>query len=219
MKKAVIIVAGGKGERMQSDTPKQFIEINGLPILMHTILTFERSVPQIQIVVVLPKNQLNYWNELCDKHTFKVSHEVALGGETRFHSVKNGMEKTNAELIAIHDGVRPQVSKDTIERCFDAAEKVGAAIPVIELTDSIRIVDNLSSKAVDRSQYRLVQTPQVFKKKILQNAYKQGFNSGFTDDASVVEAAGNTITLVKGNRENIKITTPFDLLVAGLLLK
>ena len=212
MKKTVIIVAGGKGERMQADIPKQFIEIQNKVTLMHTIEAFERYDKSIVIIVVLPASQISYWKELCIKHDFSILHQIAEGGETRFHSVKNGLDLADMDsLIAVHDGVRPMVSCETISRCFLHAEKYKAVVPVVDLNDSIRYSDEKGNYACDRSKYKLVQTPQVFEGKLLKKSYGQASSSSFTDDASVVEAFGAKIHLVEGNRENIKITTPFDL--------
>lgn len=218
--KIAIIVAGGKGERMQADIPKQFLEIHGKPILMHTLEAFYRYDSSIQLILVLPSTQLDYWNNLCKRHTFHLSHQIATGGQTRFNSVKNALEFIKVPaLVAVHDGVRPFVSIETISRCFDKAEKHGTAIPVIDLVDSIRQLTGNSSLSVDRSVYKLVQTPQVFDSEILVKAYKQNFSATFTDDASVVESSGVKINLVEGNRENIKITTNFDLQFAEVLFK
>lgn len=219
MIKIALIVAGGKGMRMQSEIPKQFIEVVGKPVLMHTLDAFVKYDVEIELIVVLPENEINLWNELCVKHDFVTPHQVVLGGETRFHSVKNGLDCLIEEgLVAIHDGVRPLVSQDTIARCFDSAAKFGSAIPTIELVESLRCIEDTESKSVDRSAYRLVQTPQVFDIALLKKAYNHSFSSLFTDDASVVEACGGSVHLENGNRENIKITTPFDLQLAALLL-
>jgi len=217
--KIAIIVAGGKGTRMQADIPKQFIEIHGKPVLMHTLEAFHRYDDSIQLILVLPASQLNAWKKLCLKHAFLLPHQIVSGGETRYNSVLNGLSqiKTPA-LIAVHDGVRPFVSNGTIKRCFDEAEKHGSAIPVIDIVDSIRQIKKTGSQSVDRSNYKLVQTPQVFDSEILKKAYEQDFSALFTDDASVVEALGLKITLVEGNRENIKITTAFDLILAETVI-
>ena len=227
IKKAAVIVAGGKGLRMQAGIPKQFIEIAGMPVLMHTISNFYRFDNAMHLVLVLPEAHFRFWNELCEKFEFKIKHTIVAGGENRFHSVLNGLQQvSDASLVAIHDGVRPLVSHDAIARCFDAALREGAAIPVTECVESIRCVNDGSSNAVDRSKFRLVQTPQVFEKDLLFKAYQQPFSPLFTDDASVVESyfasqcelADRQIALVEGNRENIKITTRFDLIVAEAIL-
>lgn len=218
--KIVLVVAGGKGERMNAGIPKQFLEIHGKPILMHTLEVFRHYDASIQLILVLPAIQLNFWYELCKKHNFTLSHQIVAGGLTRFDSVKNGLETVKVPaLVAVHDGVRPLVSVETIARCFDEAEKHSAAIPVISLVDSIRLLTEDGSQSVDRTVYKLVQTPQVFDAELLKKAYKQGFSPFFTDDASVVEAMGANVQLVEGNRENIKITTMFDLEMAEILLK
>ncbi len=220
VKKCVIIVAGGKGQRMSSDIPKQFMLVAGKPILMHTIEVFYAYDNAIQLIVALPPDQQSYWQSLCQKQMFNLPHTIVNGGETRFHSVKNALEKVDENcLIAIHDGVRPLVSIDTITRCFDAAEQKGAVIPVIEVVESIRQIDEKGNRHVNRNDYRLVQTPQVFKSSLIKTAFKQEYNDTFTDDASVAEAICEKVFLVAGNKENIKITTPFDLQLAEVLLK
>lgn len=217
----VIIVAGGKGLRMGGDVPKQFIELKGMPVLMRTMERFYGFDPAMRMILVLPGSQVDYWRELCRRHDFRVPHVVARGGDTRFHSVRNGLALAqDGGLTGVQDGVRPFVSEDTIRRCYAAAEKTGAAVPVLPSTESLRRVDvSGSSHAVERAVYRTVQTPQVFDTALLKAAYERPYQSFYTDDASVVEAAGHGITLVEGNRENIKLTTPFDLKVAGVLLE
>lgn len=217
--KYVIIVAGGSGKRMGSEIPKQFIEISHLPILMHTINCFYNYNKTINIVLVLPESQHEYWNKLVNKYNFDIKHTIAKGGSERFYSVLNGLQHiTSNSLVAIHDGVRPLVSNTTIENCFRMAAESGSAIPIVPATESIRKIEGSSTKAVDRSNYYLVQTPQVFQSKILIEAYKQDFNKNFTDDASVVEKAGYKIKTTEGNSENIKITRPMDLKIAETLL-
>ena len=220
MKKYVIIVAGGKGERMNADLPKQFLPIGNKPILMHTLAAFYGYDPLASIILVLPGTQFPFWQKLCEEYHFTIPHLLAEGGETRFHSVKNGLSLvTEDSLVAVHDGVRPFVNKTTMHRCFDSAELNGSGIPVIELVDSIRYIDETGNKSVNRSNYRLVQTPQVFQSTLLKEAYQQEYTPRFTDDASVVEALGKKVQLVEGNKKNIKITTPFDLEVAEVILK
>ncbi len=214
-----IIVAGGKGMRMGKDLPKQFLPIDGTPILMHTLQAFYDYDPSMTLIVVLPSDQQAYWSKLCGDHHFTIPHVVVKGGETRFHSVKNGLSCIKGEgLVAVHDGVRPFVHCDTIDRCFAAAQESGAAVPVVEVVDSLRKVEDEESKAVSRKDYRIVQTPQVFDISLLKEAYKQPYTVDFTDDASVVEAFGRKISLTEGNRENIKITSPFDLVIAEAFL-
>ncbi|MDO9152109.1 MAG: 2-C-methyl-D-erythritol 4-phosphate cytidylyltransferase [Paludibacter sp.] len=217
--KIALIVAGGKGERMNTDIPKQFIDLQGKPILMHTLEAFHRYDNFIQLVLVLPESQIGFWNNLCKKHAFTLPHHIVAGGETRFQSVKKGLEVVKTpSLVAVHDGVRPLVSNGTIARCFDAAAKFDTAIPVVDLVDSIRQITHNGNISVYRNAYKLVQTPQVFDAELLKKAYKQEFSTLFTDDASVVENLGATIHLTDGNRENIKITTEMDLRMAELLL-
>lgn len=227
MKKAVIIVAGGKGLRMGGDIPKQFLPVGGKPVLMRTIERFLTYDPTMQVVLVLPRDHQEYWHKLTGKYDFTLPFTLADGGDTRFHSVKNGLAMVDADttLVGVHDGVRPFVSAATIHACYEEAERSGAAVPVIEVVETVRHLEPQSStdlskqgsKTVARSEYRLVQTPQVFDARLLRNAYSQPYTDFFTDDASVVESLGNKVALVNGNRENIKITTPFDLVVAEAL--
>ena len=219
MRKTVIIVAGGKGKRMSSDVPKQFLLIEGLPVLMHTIEAFYRYDETIQIIVVLPESEHSRWQNLCREHKFTVPHEVVGGGQERFHSVKNGLEKATGDIIAVHDGVRPLVSVELIERCFSAAAIHKAIVPVTEIVDSLRILENGKNRILDRNICKIVQTPQVFEARILKKACLQEYNKNFTDDASVVEKSGEKITLVEGERQNIKITTPADLKIAENFLR
>ncbi|MFD1551364.1 2-C-methyl-D-erythritol 4-phosphate cytidylyltransferase [Putridiphycobacter roseus] len=218
MTKSIIITAGGKGLRMGSEIPKQFLTIGEQPILMATITQFYRFDPSMTIVIVLPKTHLEYWDSLVEKHQFEIDHQVVKGGETRFHSIQNGLEVVHSDLVGVHDGVRPFVSRKVIENTFKVAATSGAAIPVISLKDSIRKVSGLNSQAVNREDYQLVQTPQCFKTTIIKAAYANGYQASFTDDASVVEAAGHSIQLVEGNDENVKITTPNDLKMANWFL-
>lgn len=218
-KYSVIVVAGGKGLRMNSDVPKQFLELCGKPVLMHTLERFCKYSSDISAVLVLPAEQIDFWKNLCRKHHFNIPHIIVTGGETRFFSVKNGLKHIDAEFVAVHDGVRPLVSQETIERCFLETEKNDAVIPVMHLIESIRYVENSeTTKPVDRAKYKLVQTPQVFRTEILKKSYEQPYSELFTDDASVVESAGYSVKLVEGNRENIKITTEMDLKIAESLL-
>lgn len=222
MRKYAIIVAGGKGERMGIDVPKQFLELKGKPILMHTIDKFRSTYQDIEIILALPENQIAFWEDLCCKYEFPFSPKrVVKGGKTRFHSVANALEKVSEKgVVAIHDGVRPLVSENTIQNCFNTAEEKGNAIPVVDIVDSLRYVSKQdgTNKAVTRSCYKSVQTPQCFSSQLILDAYKQDFNTSFTDDASVVEAMGKTINLVDGNDENIKITTQKDIVLAEAIL-
>lgn len=214
-----IIVAGGRGSRMGSELPKQFLPIGGKPVLMHTLEAFYNYNAQVQLILALPVDQQTYWAQLCSEHHFTIPHQVVDGGETRFHSVLHALSFVEGDgLVAVHDGVRPFVHPDTIDRCFASAFEHGATIPVVDVVDSMREVSGETSKAVSRADYRLVQTPQVFDITLLKNAYRQPYQPSFTDDASVVEAFGHDIALTAGNRENIKITTPFDLIIAEALL-
>ena len=221
MKKHVIIVAGGTGKRMRSEKPKQFMLLNHLPVLMHTLNAFYAFDESIEIVVVLPRMHLQEWKMLCKKFNYNISHQVVEGGPTRFHSVKNGLDKIPDidGYVAVHDGVRPFIDEDTIARCYRDAAIHGSAIPVIPPNDSLRIIEVDSSKIIDRNRVRIIQTPQVFNLNILRLAYKQSFNESFTDDASVVEAAGYKIFLTEGHRGNIKITHPEDWIFASAWLK
>lgn len=216
----VIIVAGGKGLRMGVDLPKQFIPIGGKPILMYTIQAFFNFDNNIRIVLVLPTTHQQYWAKLCKEYSFSIPHQVTTGGETRFHSVKNGLSLIDNGIVAVQDGARPFASKELISRCFDKAKDEQAVIPVIDSTDSLReMIDSKKSRIVDRWKIKLVQTPQVFKTDILKKAYKTEYKDTFTDDASVVEAMGINIALVEGETTNIKVTTPLDLKIGELILK
>jgi len=216
---SVIIVAGGSGKRMGGDVPKQFMVVKQKPILMHTIEAFYNFNQQAELIVVIPEAQHEYWNLLIKEYRFKISHKVVAGGKERYFSVKNGLDAVvNRGLVAVHDGVRPLVSAETIEKCIDCAMNFNSAIPVVPATESIREVSDEKSKAVDRSKYFMVQTPQVFSYELIQKAYKQNFSPLFTDDASMVESLGYAVHLVDGNVENIKITRPVDLKIAEVLL-
>jgi 2-C-methyl-D-erythritol 4-phosphate cytidylyltransferase len=220
MKEYVIIVAAGSGKRMGAAIPKQFLQLAGKPILLHTMEKFLKHNPNIGIVLVLNTEYVVFWQELCHTLNIKIKHEVVCGGQERFHSVKNGIEAIKDEdaIVAIHDAVRPLVSLKTIENCFLMACEKGAAVPVLHLTDSLRITSAAGSTPVDRSKYRMVQTPQCFQINILRQAYEQPYEDSFTDDASVVEAFGEHIHLLEGNRENIKITDPIDLRMAEAMM-
>ena len=221
----VIIVAGGKGLRMGTDIPKQFLPIGGKPVLMRTLERFHEYAADLQIILVLPKAQQDYWKQLCKEYDFRIEYQLTDGGETRFHSVQNGLALVpdDAEgVVGVHDGVRPFPSVEVIRNCYETARTAKAVIPVIPIVETVRHLVSESntqrSITVPRSEYRLVQTPQTFDIQLLKAANRQPYNDGFTDDASVVEAYGFDITLVEGNRENIKITTPFDMTIAEALL-
>jgi 2-C-methyl-D-erythritol 4-phosphate cytidylyltransferase len=223
MNRTIIIVAGGKGLRMGGDLPKQFLPLQGKPVLMHTLEAFYKWDSMAVLLLVIPEEHESYWKMLCKELNFAVPHRVVYGGETRFHSVRNGLraieEGGEESLIAVHDGVRPFVSGDVISLCFAIAESFGAAIPVVPMIESVREINGGESHPFDRNSLCIVQTPQVFRASILHKAYEQPYNERFTDDASLVEASGHKIRLVDGNRENIKITTPMDLQYALLQLK
>ena len=217
----IIIVAGGKGLRMGTDIPKQFLPIGGKPVLMRTLERFREYAADLQIILVLPQGQQDYWRELCQQYHFTVEYTLANGGETRFHSVQNGLAliPDNAEgVVGVHDGVRPFPSVEVIRNCYETAREKKAVIPVIPIVETVRHLKDEPSVSVPRGDYRLVQTPQTFDIQLLKAANRQPYNDGFTDDASVVEAFGFDVTLVEGNRENIKITTPYDLKVAEVLI-
>jgi len=219
MKKFAIIVAGGSGNRMGSDIPKQFLELSGKPVLMHTMQSFCDFDPACELILVIPEQHWEYWAGLCLKHTFSLRHRVAVGGNTRFHSVQNGLKCIKGEgIVFIHDGVRPLVSKETLLRCFETAQISGNAIPVLPVTESLRKTEGNHSISVDRSIYFNMQTPQTFRSEQILKAYQCDYDPAFTDDASVAEKAGYTIQMVEGNPENIKITTPTDLIFAEALL-
>jgi 2-C-methyl-D-erythritol 4-phosphate cytidylyltransferase len=220
VKKYCIIVAGGSGRRMKASLPKQFLLLDGKPLLMHTVERFRSFDVNMEIIVVLPVEHITLWDSLVTEHSFDVPHRVVPGGEERFHSVKAGLALvTDEALVAIHDGVRPLVSHDTIWRCFADAEEFGSAVPFVEPADSVRILDGDDSRPLPRREIRLVQTPQVFRSSVIIEAYERGYDPSFTDDATVAEAAGIKVHLTHGNRENIKITTPEDLAVANTLFK
>lgn len=218
----VIIVAGGKGLRMGGEIPKQFLPIGGRPVLMWTIERFMSAYEDMGFVLVLPSEQHEYWQELCRKYGFNVPMTIASGGETRFHSVLNGLSAIPASavgVVGVHDGVRPFVSIETIRRCYDEALDASAVVPVTPVVETLRHLGVDGSETVSRDEYRLVQTPQTFDIQLLRQAYAQEYRPFFTDDASVVEAMGSRVTLVDGNRENIKLTTPCDLTFAEAYLK
>lgn len=214
----VIIVAGGRGLRMGSDVPKQFLPVGGRPVLMRTIERFKEYSPELRVILVLPRDQQDYWRELCGRYGFSAGYQLADGGETRFHSVRNGLALIPADadgVVGVHDGVRPFPSVDVIGRCYEEARRTGAVVPVVPVVETLR---HVTDGTVPRGDYRLVQTPQTFDIRLLRRAYGQDYSDAFTDDASVVEAMGHDITLVEGNKENIKITTPWDLRVAEVMI-
>ena len=215
----VLIVAGGSGSRMGAEVPKQFLEIAGTPVLMHTLTKMREALPEASLTLVLPEAQITFWKELCDKHVFRVNHSVTAGGSTRTESVRNGLNAIEGEdgIVGIHDGVRPCFSIEMIRRCFSAASEKGNAIPVVAVIPSLRRVDGDESVAVDRGVFRAVQTPQCFKLSEIRNAYEQS-DTAYSDDASLMEAFGQKMNLMEGDQNNIKITYPLDVKLAELLL-
>lgn len=215
-----LIVAGGKGTRIKSSIPKQFLELGGLPVLMHTISAFYRYSEKINVIVVIPEDDFSIWKSLCDKHSFHKPITLQKGGDTRFQSVKNGLAQIPGDgLVAIHDGVRPLVNEDIIGASFRLAAVHKSAVASVRLKESIRITDQDTTKSVDRSRFRLIQTPQTFQVELIKNAYESKEDPTLTDDASIAERAGHLISLFEGSYENIKITTEEDLVVAEALLK
>jgi len=213
-------VAGGTGSRMNSVVPKQFLLLAGKPVLMHSILAFQEYDRSIQIIVALPGELFTEWETICGQHSFRVPHKLAKGGTTRFDSVKNALSFITADgIVAVHDGVRPLIGRSLISRAFDHAATYGNAVPVTPVTDSVRKADGSSSDPVDRNNLRLIQTPQTFNASIILKAYRQSFSESFTDDACVLESAGETINLIQGDPYNLKITYPEDMLLAEALMK
>jgi len=205
---------------MNTETPKQFLIVSRKPLLYYTLNCFCNFSKEIEIILVLPDPYIDFWKSLCKKYDIGIEHKLTVGGDSRYQSVKNGLKLiSDSCLVAIHDGVRPLVSENTLKRVFEKAEKEGNAIPILQLNESIRKLDGKESKPVNRDKYRLVQTPQCFHSELIKKAYQQKYNDTFTDDATVVEALGVKINLVKGNSENIKITSPGDLKVAKALIK
>jgi 2-C-methyl-D-erythritol 4-phosphate cytidylyltransferase len=220
MKLYAVIVAGGSGKRMGAEIPKQYLELDGKPVLMHTLERFKAFDESVEIITVLPENQLRFWDELQKKYSFDIPHTLVKGGKARFFSVRSGLQFVDSPgLVAIHDGVRPFVSVETIKRCFEVAGQLGNAIPVVPPSDTLRMIDENGSVPLNRLMVRQVQTPQVFNAELIRNAYRQEYLPEFTDDATVLEKTGVKINLVEGNRENIKITNPEDLIISAAILK
>ncbi|MEP2023852.1 MAG: 2-C-methyl-D-erythritol 4-phosphate cytidylyltransferase [Reichenbachiella sp.] len=220
MKNYVVIVAGGSGSRMQTAQPKQFIELEGRPILMHTLDAFYNSGLTMHLILVLPEDHLKTWQGLVKQHNYKTTHQITTGGSTRFDSVKNGLSVINEDgIVAIHDGARPLISSEVIQRTVVQARKTGNGIAAVQMKDSIRQKVGGQNKAVDRNQFYSIQTPQTFKVDLIKNAFKNSESNAFTDDASVLEAHGEPIHLVEGSYDNLKITTPEDLMIATSILK
>jgi 2-C-methyl-D-erythritol 4-phosphate cytidylyltransferase len=218
-KEYALIVAGGKGTRIKTKLPKQFLELKGKPILLHTLEAFYRYSEKIEVILVLPEDDFEIWEAICNKFHFQKPIILQRGGETRFQSVKNGLSKIEGSgLVAIHDGVRPLVSEDIIGASFHLAAVHRSAVAAVRLKDSIRMTDQDNTKAVDRSRFRLIQTPQTFDIGLIKHAYQMKEDPSLTDDASVAEKSGHVISLFEGSYENIKITTPEDLIIAEALL-
>ena len=217
-KEYALIVAAGRGTRIKRDRPKQFLLLNGIPILMHTIRAFNEYSATIEIVLVLPEDQIPTWHALCSEHNFTLPMTIKPGGETRFQSVKRGLENMKEGLVAIHDGVRPLVTPEIISRSFIIAAKKDSAVAAVPLKESIRMADGEGTRAMDRSKFRLIQTPQTFKVSLIRKAYELEEDPSLTDDASVAEKAGQQISLFEGSYDNLKITTEEDLVVAEALL-
>ena len=218
-KEYAVIVAGGKGTRIKSILPKQFLELNGKPVLLHTVESFYRYSDSIEIVLVLPEVDFSIWKSICDRFQFVRPITLQKGGNTRFQSVKNGLAAIQEDgLVAIHDGVRPLISEDIIAASFRLAAVHGSAVAAVRLKESIRMTDMDNTRAMDRSRFRLIQTPQTFEIGLIKKAYEMTETSDLTDDASVAEQSGHTISLFEGSYENIKITTAEDLVVAEALL-
>lgn len=220
MKKQVIITGGGSGSRMETDIPKQFLEIDGIPILFYSMAAFALFDPNISIILTLPENSIPYWKELVSKHNFNLKHQVIKGGATRFQSVKNGLSLVSENtIVAIHDAVRPFVSAEVIAKSFSQAETLGAVIPIVPVVDSIRKINAHENQILNRSEIFAVQTPQVFQGNVIKSAYLVDENLLFTDDASVYEHSFDSVSTIEGNRENIKITSPIDLAIAESFAK
>ncbi|MDW3209363.1 MAG: 2-C-methyl-D-erythritol 4-phosphate cytidylyltransferase [Reichenbachiella sp.] len=220
MKNYAVIVAGGSGSRMQASQPKQFLELDGKPILMHTLEAFANCQLDMHIILVLPANHIDTWQKLVNLLQFKTAHQITLGGATRFDSVQNGLNEIKGNgIVAIHDGARPLISSDVIHRTVNQAKKSGNGIAAVQVKDSIRQIKNDQSQAVDRNQFYSVQTPQTFDVDLIKKAFNQSQSNQFTDDASVIEAFGEKVNLVEGSYDNLKITTPEDLIIADSILK
>ena len=219
MKLSVIITAGGIGKRMGEDLPKQFLVLQNKPILMHTIERFYDYNSDFEILISLPTAYIQYWKDLCQEYGFTIEHSIVEGGKERYDSINNALQKVNGDLIFVHDAVRPLVSQQTIKNAEECAVLNNSAVPVLPLKDSLRKGSEKASQHVDRSEYWIVQTPQVFKKELLMAAYKLPYSKDTTDDASLVERLGERVYLSEGNEENIKLTTPFDMKIAEFLMK
>ena len=219
MRFSVIITAGGIGRRMRSSLPKQFMLVNEKPLLMYTIERFYHYDPKMQLVLSLPEEWMHYWEDQIAQHDFVIPHRVVTGGKERYDSIKNALNHCTGDIVAVHDGVRPLVSSETLQLCLKGAISYEAVIPVMPINESVRKREGDSTVSVNRSDYMIVQTPQCFKKEVIIKAYEQVYHEGITDDATLVEEAGYTLHIVDGNPENIKITTQSDLKLAEAFLK
>jgi len=220
MEKYVLIIAGGLGKRMNTNIPKQFIPVAGKPVLMHTIAKFKDFDPKMHIIVIIPKEHISLWKDLCTEFSFKIEHQIVSGGKERFYSVKNGLKSVPDDaLVLIHDGVRPLVSNETIERVVRTGAEKGNAIPYMDLYQSVRKISQSKNKAVNRNQFKVIQTPQGFYSNYIKEAYSRRYRKSFTDDASVLEALGYEINLVKGNNKNMKITSSTDIHLVDCLMR
>jgi 2-C-methyl-D-erythritol 4-phosphate cytidylyltransferase len=220
MEKFAVIVAGGKGVRMGSAVPKQFLPLNEHPVLYHTIKAFADAYADMQLVLVLPEDQLSYAQMVLQSFPDRIDITIVVGGETRYHSVQNGLKMVSENsIVFVHDGVRPLVTPALIRQCYEQAVEKGSAIPAIPVTDSMRILEDDDSRPVDREMLRIIQTPQTFRADVLLPAFQQEYTTAFTDEATVVEATGGTVFLTMGERSNIKVTTPEDMIIAEALLK
>ncbi len=217
--KYLVIVAGGKGLRMGSAVPKQFLPLCGKPLLYYAIMAFKNAFPDIKIIMVLPAEHISYAQMVLQAFPERIDVTIVAGGETRFHSVQNGMKQVHDDAVVfVHDGVRPLVSAELIRRCYEQAVEKGSAIPAIAVKDSVRMLDEDGSNPIDREQLRIIQTPQTFRSEILLPAFAQEYDPSFTDEATVAEAAGLEVHLIEGERNNIKVTTPEDMVVAEALM-
>ena len=220
MEKYVLILAGGLGKRMNMSIPKQFIPVAGKPVLMHTIAKFKKYDPKMNIIVIIPRVHIPLWKDLCKEFGFDIKHQTVTGGKERFYSVKNGLKKVPDDaLVLIHDGVRPLVSNETIDRVVNASIEKGNAIPFMDINHSIRKISKGKSRAIDRNRFKVIQTPQGFHANLIKEAYAKRFRKSFTDDASVLEANGHEINLVKGNNKNMKITSSTDIHLVDCLMR
>ena len=218
MKHTIILTAGGTGKRMGGKIPKQFLKINDTPILIHTLKSIYEFDNNFEIIITLPEEWISYWKNLLNEYNIGINHKIVAGGEQRYHSIKNAINQSSGDTIAVHDGVRPLVSHETLNRIYDAANNHFAIAPYIQITESIREKQGLKNASKNRDEVVIIQTPQCFKRETLIEAYKNPFEKTFTDDASLVESNGTSIFLVEGNQENIKITSPKDIAVAEAII-